>query len=373
MTRATRATLSTSCCGGRLARLAALVLPLTMVLGCGGTFSSGSNPDGGSSGRDGTAPRRDGTPPELGWPDPPRQDAGCGGQSIPIVLTQKGDIPDLHLVVDRSGSMILPVDIFQLQLGSKWDVMRRTLGSLLNTYSTNIRFGLSLYPNGSDCGPGQIDVGLTLGASAKTKAVLDQSFPTGSTPTHTTLDVVRAYLNTVPLGKGPRYALLATDGMPNCGAQKDATTSAETLAAVQALVAAGVKVFVVGFGEIITGNPALLDQLAVAGGVPNPAGPFKFYAAANEAQLKQAFFNIAGGLVPPPCTYKLQSAPPDPDLVKVTFDGKPVPRTLSNKDGWNYTANGSEITFFGAACDLLRTGAIKEVKFAFGCKGPVIK
>lgn len=354
-----------------------LTLAICLPLGaCGGSVMNGYGPDG-SARRDTRAPAYDGgggPASELGI-EPPRLDAGCGGQSIPIVLTQKGDIPDLHLVVDRSGSMMFPVNIFQLQLGTKWDVMRRTLGSLISTYSTNIRFGLSLYPDpaGGECGAGQIDVGLTLGAAGPTKAVLDAAFPYGSTPTHSTLDAVRAYLATVPLGKGPRYVLLATDGLPNCGAQPDSDTSSETVAAVQALVAAGAKVYVVGFGEIIAGNPTLLNQLAVAGGVPNPQGPFKFYAATNEAELKQAFFNIAGGLVPPPCTYKLQSAPPDPDLVTVTFDGQPVPRSLSSTNGWNYTANGAEITFFGAACDMLRTGAVKQVNFAFGCKGPVIK
>ena len=353
-------------------------LALSLSTACQGNIpgGSGSRADGGGSAvRDrGTAPPTEGGLPwDLGSPDPARKDAGCGGQAIPIVLTQKGDIPDLHLVVDRSSSMLIPVDIFQLHLGSKWDVMRRSLASLLDTYSTNIRFGLTLYPNGGDCGAGQIDVGLALGAAAPAKGVLNKTFPAGATPTHSTLDVVRNYLATVPPGPGPRYVLLATDGMPNCGAQRRDDMGPATLAAVQALVAAGVKVFVIGFGEIIAGNPALLNQLAVAGGVPNPQGPHKFYAATNEAQLKAAFFNIAGGLVPPPCTYKLQSAPPDPDLVKVTFDGKPVPRTLSNQNGWNYTQGGTEITFFGAACDLLRTGAIKEVRFAFGCKGPVIK
>ncbi len=363
--------------GKHLAHKLALTVSLSLVACSGSVMSGGSKADGSGGKRDATSGWTDaggGTSSDLGI-EPPRLDAGCGGQSIPIVLTQKGDIPDLHLVVDRSGSMFFPVNIFQPQLGSKWDVMRRTLGKLISTYSTNIRFGLSLYPDPAkgECGAGKIDVGLTLGAGTPTKAVLDAAFPFGSTPTHTTLDVVRAYLATVPLGKGPRYVLLATDGLPNCGAQPNSNTSTEALAAVQALVAAGVKVYVVGFGEIIAGNPTLLNQLAVAGGVPNTQGPFKFYAATNEQELKQAFFNIAGGLVPPPCTYKLQSAPPDPDLVTVTFDGQPVPRSLSSTNGWNYTSNGTEITFFGNACDLLRTGSVKQVDFAFGCKGPVIK
>lgn len=361
----------------RLRRLAVLaLLPLAWnVAGCdSGTFKS--SVDQGSNGRlDGKAPPRESGPSPFDFsnPDPPRLDANCGGQTIPITLTQKGDIPDLHLVVDRSGSMMLPVDIFQWQLGTKWQVMVKTLSSLVDAYPNNIRFGLTLFPQDNACAAGQIDVALTLGANTQIKQVLAQTGPNGSTPTHTSLAAVGSYLPTVPAVPGGRHVLLATDGAPNCGATADTDTSSETLAEVQKLAAAGYKVFVVGFGDIIAGNPGLLNQLATAGGVPNPSGPFKFYAAANETELKNAFFNIAGGLIPPPCTYKLAAPPADPDLVTVTFDGKPVPRSLSSTAGWNYTAGGTEITFFGQFCDLLRTGSVKEVKFAFGCKGPVIK
>ena len=61
--------------------------------------------------------------------------------------------------------------------------------------------------------------------------------------------------------------------------------------------------------------------LAVAGGAPNPKGPHKFYLAADEKQLQEAFFNIAGGIIPPPCTYALTDQPEDPERVTVTFDG----------------------------------------------------
>ena len=353
-------------------RLASTLTVLLLLAACDeGEFGNYENLGGGNGHKDGWLFPDSARPPDSG-PKTPKKDAGCGGQNVPIKLVKKGDIPDLHLVVDRSGSMMMFIDFFNWALGTKWSVMHKTLNSLVDNYKSNIRFGLTLFPSDNACGMGKIDVPLQMGNEPAIKQKLAKTGPNGSTPTHTTLAKVYLYLKSVPLGKGVRYALLATDGAPNCGKTQDTDTSAETLAEVKKLAASGTKVFVLGFGSIVTGNPGHLNKLAVAGGVPNPKGPNKFYAATNEKQLKEALFNIAGGIIPPPCTYKLNSKPPDPTKVTVTFDGKAVPRSNSSKNGWNYTGGGSEITFFGSSCQQLRTGQVKQVKFLYGCKGPVI-
>ena len=302
-----------------------------------------------------------------------KKDAGCGGQNVPIKLVKKGNVPDLHLVVDRSGSMMTPIDIFNWAKGTKWDVMRKTITFLVDQYKGNIRFGLTLFPGDNSCKAGKIDVPLQTGNVPAIKSKLATTWPNGNTPTHTSLAKVKLYLDSVPKTKGPRFVLLATDGMPNCGADPSDDTSKQALAEVQKLAAAGTKVFVVGFGSIVAANPGHLNKLAQAGGKPNPKGPNKFYPATNEKELKAALLVIAGGIIPPPCTYKLNSKPPDPTKVTVTFDGKPVPRSLSSKDGWNYSGGGNEISFYGSACKKLRQGQVKQVKFLYGCKGPVIK
>jgi hypothetical protein len=350
-----------------------LLASLALLVACdGGVFTvreAGSGRDGPGAGSDANL-----FPDARALPDlAPRLDRHCGGQDIPIVLKKKGEIPDLHLVVDRSGSMMLPVDIFKPLQGTKWQVMRKVLISLVDSYYQNIRFALTLFPSDNSCGAGKIDVPLQLGNHPAIKTKLNKTGPNGNTPTHTSLAAVRTYLSKVPPAKGGRYVLLATDGMPNCGKTVDTDTSNETLAEVQKLAAAGTKVFVVGFGSIVAANPGLLDRLAQAGGAPNPKGPRKFYAATNEKELKDALFTIAGGIIPPPCTYTLTSKPADPEKVTVTFDGTAVPRSLSNKDGWNYTGGGTEITFYGSYCTRLRQGQVKQVKFLFGCKGPVVK
>ncbi len=307
-------------------------------------------------------------------PPPPKKDSACGGQDIPIILKKKGDIPDLFLVVDISGSMSMPIDLFNIFKGTKWGAMKKVLISLVEHYKNNIRFGLSLYPSNNSCGAGKIDVPLQKGNHPAIKAKLNGNNPRGNTPIYTTLALANKYLKSVPVAKGGRFVLLATDGMPNCGKDPSDDTSSQTLAEVQKLAVGKTKVFVVGFGSIVNGNPGFLNKLAMAGKAPNPkGGANKFYPAANEKQLKDALFAIAGGIIPPNCTYTLTSKPQDPNKVTVKFDGVAVPRSMSSKDGWNYTSGGSEITFFGSYCTKLRQGKVKKVQFLFGCKGPVIK
>jgi hypothetical protein len=308
-----------------------------------------------------------------GNPDPNQEDPTCGGQNIPIQLKQGGEIPDLYLVVDKSGSMAEPVDIFKF-FETKWKIMRKTLIALVEHYQTNINFGLSVFPSDGVCGPGMVDVPLQPGSHPAITAKLNATTAEGNTPTHTTLANARQYLNSVPPGPGQRFVLLATDGMPNCGgANQDTESGPETLAEVQNLYNNGIKTFVLGFGSIIAGNPALLNQLATAGGKPNPNGPHKFFPAANEEELRDAFFSIAGGIIPAPCTYKLASLPPEPDMVTVKFDGVAVPRNKKHTSGWDYTGGGSEITFYGPDCERVSKGQVKNIEFIFGCKGPVIE
>jgi len=356
------------------------MLPLVFaVAACESEGWSNSDSGGGNTTVDkgGTKPPKNDV---IKWDKPPieppkpKKDSACGGQDIPIVLKKKGDIPDLFLVVDISGSMSMPIDFFNWAKGTKWQAMKKVLIALVEAYKTNIKFGLSLYPSDNSCGAGKIDVPLQVGNHPAIKAKLNKNSPRGNTPIYTTLDKVGIYLKNTPVAKGGRFVLLATDGTPNCGAQSDTDTSNETLASVKKLAATGAKVIIVGFGGIVNGNSSLLNKLAVAGKAPNPkGGSNKFYPATNEKQLKDALFAIAGGIIPPNCTYSLTTKPQDYNLVTVKFDGVAVPRNLSNKDGWNYTSNNTEITFYGSYCTKLRQGKVKKVQFLFGCKGPVIK
>jgi hypothetical protein len=350
-----------------------------MICACGGdqTGEPPGSPGGSSdpwSSNDGGAANPD--------PTNPPNEKTCGGQSIPIEL-KPGAVPDLFLVVDKSGSMAFPVsfDPFNPKGGpgtgmgdTKWVAMRKALVAVLDQFKQRIRFGLSLFPGPGDCTPGAIDVPLKSGAEPTIKARLNATQPQGGTPTHTTLSKVRSHIKTVPPGPGGGYVLLATDGQPNCGGINNSSSSGpQTVDAVKGLAADGVKTFVLGFGQAMGNNPQLLDQLAVAGGTAKPSGPHKFYLATNAKELEQAMLAIAGGIAPVSCTYKLNSPPPDPKKVTVKLDGVAAPRDPSHASGWDYSAGGTEITFFGADCDRVSKGQVKKIEVIYGCKGPVIE
>jgi hypothetical protein len=167
-----------------------------------------------------------------------------------------------------------------------------------------------------------------------------------------------------------RYVLFATDGLPNCGGgNPDTASDTETVAAVTALFNAGIKTYVLGFGQF--GGSPTLNNAAIAGGVPKP-GNTKYYEANNAAELDMALQQIAGGLIVPSCSFQLASLPPDPDNVTVTLNGMVVPRSPSHTNGWDYHPDPMTFTFFGSYCTQIMQGAMTNVSFVYGCPGPVI-
>lgn len=303
------------------------------------------------------------------WPKNADPDPDCGGEEIAIELDE-GLPPDILLVVDRSGSMAEPLleSLFgpPTSWESKWQIMREALIGVTSTFGSGIYWGLLLYPTDDNCGAGAVTVPVGPDTADDIEAALLSTGPTGWTPTDTSL--AEAHETLIPLAPDTRYVVLATDGMPGC--ERDEETGFDrqpsTLAQVEALAADGIQTFVIGFGGAISADPAFLADLAEAGGTGSA-----FTADSSDA-LIAALDTIAGGVLPPPCTYTLASEPPDPELVTVTFDGEEVPRDLSSVDGWNYDGSTTTVTFYGSYCERLRR-EVDEVEFVYGCRGIVIE
>jgi hypothetical protein len=307
-------------------------------------------------------------------PGPQADAAGCGQQEEDIEVINNGDPPDLLIVLDRSGSMSSPADPFNLFGPTMWDVMVSALQTITAANDGNIRFGLAVYPTHDECGvaPGT-EVAIGDNTAAAISSWLGSNGPDGWTPSHTALANALEVYQSIPVNPEGRYVLFATDGAPNCGGGDPETTSnAETVAAVEALAQAGISTYVLGFGSLFGLDTPNLNECALAGGVPKPGGPPHYYHAANADELDQALEQIAGGIIVPSCSYTLASLPPDPDLVTVTIDGEVVPRSPSHTNGWDYHPDEWTITFFGDYCDQIESGAAGNVRFAFGCPGPVI-
>ncbi len=352
--------------------LGLLALGAGFVLACGPT-SDGGGGGGGGGGNSDANPYGypDGSNPgEFADADPNLADSGCGLQEENIGLVNLGDPPDMLIVLDRSGSMTTPIDLFNPFGATRWTTMRDALNNIVMQTQANIRWGLSVFPTDNDCGVSAgTQVPIDINQYSAISGWLNGASPDGNTPANAGLDAALAYFNSIPVNPEGRYVLFATDGEPNCD---DADPYPLTLGAVDALAAAGIKTYVIGFGDPLGLPVSVLNDAAQKGGVPRAGGPPYYYEATNAAELQNVLQQISGGVIVPSCSYALQSQPPDPDAVTVKINGTAVPRDSSHSNGWDYYPDASTITFFGMACDDVQSGSISSVEFFFGCPGPVV-
>jgi len=335
-------------------RIAVASLSALLLAACTGNVTSGSGTfDPGADG--------DGGPP--GEFDPPA-DAQVCDQTVPITVSQTTKIPDMLLVVDKSGSMGDP-------LGgggqSKMDVMKQAMQLVLPGESANIHFGLAIYPTDNQCAAGTAIVPILPNNANNVVQQINAVQPGGSTPSYKALDEARAYYASIQANPDGRFVLLATDGLPNCnGADAQNPSNDLTLAAARALLQAGIKVFVIGFGDVSAADPAFLTQLAQAGGTGD------FFAANSPQQLQAALSQISGTVTQASCSFELQSRPQDDTKIAVTLDGQQVPRDPSHGTGWDYDPATNTITFYGSTCDQIQQGTGSNVGVDYGCGGVVI-
>jgi hypothetical protein len=320
---------------------------------------------------------------------------------------------NMLLVIDRSGSMADPYTGDQ----SKWAVLQAALATALDGVKKSVAFGLELFPYSDDpkppmcalpkgsssiqvpVGPGETAVPQILARLAKE--------PAGGTPTAAALNNAYDYFVTGEgrLLAGDKYVLLATDGGPNCNAGHaacDATACTtnldgecpgvdaggpanccelpnnlgaplcvddqETTNQLVALMAAGIKTFVVGLPGTAA-YASYLDQFAAAGGGTNPAAPplyFDVDSAEGVAGLVAVFTAITRQLITT-CSFQLASNPPDPNLLNVEIDGVLVPQL--GADGWTLDSSTSPPTVVikGATCSKVQTQGAESAQIIYGC------
>jgi hypothetical protein len=333
------------------------------------------------------------------------------------------DAPNIYFVLDRSGSMADSGIPGNPDVGpSKWETVRTVLGQLVVQLGPRGIFGVTVFPspftNGCDPGieifapqQGDAPAGIPGPTEAALITALARVSPNGGTPTAATFTSIAPHLQSLP---GKTYVIFATDGGPNCnpavncsadlcqlnmesapGCPLDAAPNcctptqtsgtptcsgpdpsnacscedtAATVAAVQAVAASGIPVYVVG---VPASEPYadVLNQLAYAGGTAQEtdgggAASTAYYAVtgADTASLESALFAIAGKITGT-CTFDLGSTPTDPTLVNVFFDGSPLAQM--GPDGW--TLSGATVTVLGASCQQILSGAVLDVRVVAGC------
>jgi hypothetical protein len=341
----------------------------------------------------------------------PNTNSPCGAATVALDFVR----PNLYFAIDASGSMTdaIPRGEATYAVGAvpanRYAALARALQSLLSRVGHRVNYGATLFPTGDvSCdageeihplGPGD-DVSFAV--SGENGPVL-RSFmfnvsrrtPRGGTPVAQALSALAQRLS----GAGPdTYVFLLTDGGPNCnplahcGVEtcipniervriSDGLTCNDdfnccdegvfgsdncldmdgSLLAVQTLAAAGVRTFVIG----MPGSEAyssLLDQLALAGGVAQQESPYYYRVA--DAEALSATVAALGVRLALGCNIELESAPPDPSLVNLFFDGEIIPS--DPVDGWTLS-NETTVQVLGAACDLLQTGQVLQADVVAGC------
>ena len=122
----------------------------------------------------------------------------------------------------------------------------------------------------------------------------------------------------------------------------------------------GIGTFVVGFGGAV--SPARLSEFATLGGVPRAGDP-PYYQADDPAGLAAAVADIAAQVTT--CDFALGEAPPDAERLSTFVDGERVERDRTHAGGWDYDAARQQVTFYGDACEAVRSG--RRVDIVFGC------
>jgi hypothetical protein len=357
----------------------------------GGSSVGGSSAGGSSAGGSSAGGASGGSiSVEAGTTDPDSQEA-CLQQDVEFT----NDIPNVLLLVDRSGSMHKPIVEGGTEI--RWTALRTALidptAGLVPLNQALVNFGLMLYtgPDSTQnpvvghedtigtadedyienppC-PYLVPVPIALNNSAAIEAayrpITMQVGTLGQTPTGESVEAAVPVLTGLDpaLFPGRKAIVLATDGEPDLCSNGNDEMGGRTRSvnAVTAAFAEGVTTFVISVGSD-TGEAHLRQVANVGQGYPAADMTDRFYRASDAAQLKQAFEDIVSGVRA--CTIALNGAVKGTGADgNVTINGMPV--TFGDPNGWRLNGPG-EIEFLGASCDLIK---MNEGNVSIGIKFP---
>jgi hypothetical protein len=317
----------------RILRLAACTLLAASLSAC--AFARGDEPAGG--GPDGGPGST--LPPSGGGTTHP-----CD-VTVSLKLEVIAQAPDVLLALDRSSSMGKPSS--PAGFDRKWDDLLEAINQVSLMLANRIYLGVMLVPSmNQNCSPGVIDIAPAPDSGKNLKQFLDSVWLGGGTPLGPSLQNARAYFASAPVNPHGRYVLLATDGVPNCDPENNATQLART--AITQLRQAGIRTFVIGY--VVSGSDAaVLDTLAAAGGTGS------HFPADSPFALAQRLEQITSDVTVVSCEYQLERGPERATDLTITIGGEEIPHDPDRNNGWDYNPATRMLTFHGDACDALRT------------------
>ena len=308
--------------------------------------------------------------PDAGDPGTPADAMTCGGQKLDLTYVP----PNFGIVLDRSCSMKHALAGTQT---TKWQAAVAALDHALTTYASNVRWGLTMFPDttGEACAQDPSQIAIGDGHAPAIRTLLDASldpadanYPKGPCVTNIDTGIEGAALDPALNDPRPSYLMLVTDGAQSAGCDLGGGDAGAEKAVKDLFTTRHVPTFVVGFGS--EADAAELTRLANKGGVP-AQGATPYYQADTAADLDTVFQAIASQVVS--CTYHVDQAPPDLDETYVVYDHMTlVPRDPGHAMGWDYDAATMTITMYGSYCTDLQTHAVSTIDITFGCPSPPI-
>jgi len=328
------------------------------------------------------------------------------GMEMPCQVVQatlKPVVPNMMLVLDKSGSMVVNPGGYwdhdndpNTPKITRWNSLYSVVDLVVTKFNDKLNFGASLFPskfatgeyNANAC---KVSANVEIPVAAKNGPNILAGIPgpmdvslKGGTPTSAGMIAALTHLKTLPADV-PRAVLLVTDGAANCtmGAAPPPLFEAydnnvHTIVS-DAYSKDKIPTYVVGIDtkNVISpispdGNPdstntyTKLNELAVQGGKPKNDPNEKFYNATNQIQLANALDAIIADALS--CVIPLDMEPGKPELTKVKVLGVDVPHVMdcAKENGWVYTnPNGpyDAIELCGTACTNLKQSGKAEVNF----------
>lgn len=269
---------------------------------------------------------------------------GCGGQ----LFSARRVGSNFLILLDQSGSMLEPLGAV-----SKWQIASDAVRGLTTSVTTDLRYGLALFPGTSECEKGSVRVGVADNTAPAIASALGTAAPNGRTPLAFSLKAMETVAELRDPERG-NYVLLVTDGRETC--------YGEPIGAVEDLARLGIKTFVVGFGGEV--DPQALSEMARYGGTARATEP-RYYQADDAASLQKALADAAKGALG--CDFKVDALPPDPSKVFVYVNGQLAPRDPSGVNGWGYDPATGRVTLYGPTCAAVSSGGTTSVQMVYGC------
>jgi hypothetical protein len=329
------------------------------------------------------------------------------GEELPceeFEATLKPVVPNIMLVLDKSGSMVAnPAGYWDHDNNAntpkitRWNSLYDVVAAILTAFNDKINFGANLFPSTAAqqvYGPQACVVSNMPEVKVKPlnkDAILAAIPPAndtslkGGTPAAAGVSTALTHLKTLD-PEVPRAIMLITDGAANC--RSDAMNNAQLFETYDqnlhtivgdAWTIDNIPTYVVGIDianavspMVADGNPdninptTKLNELATSGGKPKNDPNEKFYNANNQIELQAALNTVISDALS--CVIPLANPPAKPELTEVEISGMMLEHIddCANENGWAFTnPNGpyDAIVLCGTACTSLKMVGKADVNF----------